>query len=1196
MGEYTLEVTTGGMLHAGTADNLYVTLIGTERQSEFTELINFGLAGQTGKVGSYSVTTLFSLGCLLLLKLEKDPFQESQQNTWFCSKIVTRTPEGDEILFPCHRWLSRGEFVLLRGGRATKAFEDLHPRLVEERKKELVQQKLTYKWGEYANGMSYILNIKDPKAVPREISFSFSKGFQLKYASEARTAELTQRGLTNSTEQWESFEAMKGFSWFEKSPITQYVSQHWKDDDFFGYQFLNGANPFVIQRCSKLPSNFPVAEEMVKPFLASESSLTEEMKKGNIFISDYKIMEGLRTRVIDGEQTALTAALCLLYLNPEKKLLPIAIQLGQQPSEKNPIFLPSDSDSDWLLAKIYLKHADSLHAVWISHLQNTHLLGEVFAMSTIRNLPMIHPLHTSHNKLFVFQLSLEADASIELLRRRLSQTTYTSLCLPEDIAARGLESIPNFYYRDDALRLWSIINSFVKKMVAYYYPSDSEVSEDLELQEWINDIFYYGFLGNVDSGIPSSFQTVEELIKFVTMVIFTSSVQHAAVNNPQVPLGTYPMQRFDEPAVLQMIKDFQAELSSLSTGSVINPQPFLQTGVYTVKTSSSLGKLLLVKVEKEPYFLLPENVWYCSKIMVTTPEGDVLLFPCYRWISRGELVELRGGRAMKVFEEDHPVLIDHREKELIFQKSLYQWEITRSRLPQMSTFKDISELPAEIRFSMSKSMELLFTKATTVAELMFKGLAGSTKNWESIEDIKKILWYKKTAMSEYVTEHWKEDDFYGSQFLNGINPNMIKRCSELPPNFPVKEEMVKPFLEKGSSLQREMEKGNIFLCDFKRLDGLVAKVYDGEPLPVTSGFCLFYVNPEKKLMPIAIQLSQQPSEQNPIFLPSDSETDWLLAKLFIKNADFMLHQSVYHFLGTHCLAEVYTVATLRSLPVIHPLYKLLIPHVHYTLHINTKARKSIFGPEGILNKSSLGLDGMTELMRRSFSEMTYSSLCLPDNITARGLESVPNFYYRDDGLKLWSIINSFVRAVVKYYYPSDSDVCKDTELQEWINEIFTHGFLGNKALGLPTCFKTAEEVIKFITMVIFTVTAQHAAVNNGQFDYHSWIPNGSLLLRKPPPTTKGQSSMKTILETFPDVGQTVSFVAMSWILSANYSDVILLGQYPEEQFDEPAPKQMMKKFQAKLSHLSEAIKARNSQLEVPYKYLDPTLIENSITI
>uniref|UniRef100_A0A672HGN2 Hydroperoxide isomerase ALOXE3-like n=1 Tax=Salarias fasciatus TaxID=181472 RepID=A0A672HGN2_SALFA len=490
------------------------------------------------------------------------------------------------------------------------------------------------------------------------------------------------------------------------------------------------------------------------------------------------------------------------------------------------------------------------------------------------------------------------------------------------------------------------------------------------------------------------------------------------------------------------------------------------TRTYTIKTTTSLGKLLLLKVEKDPFFILSEDEWYCSKIVVTTPEGEAILFPCYRWISRGELVELRGGKAMKVFEDDCPLLIDHRKKELTSKKRLYHQNV----------------------------------------------------------------------------------------------------------------------------------KGNIFICDQKIMDKIPTREYDGKPLQAAAGLCLFYMNPENKLMPIAIQLHQQPSEQNPIFLPSDSETDWLLAKIFVKSADAMEYQAIYHLMGTHFLAEVFAVAALRSFPVIHPLYKFLIPHFRYTLHINTLSRTILFGHKGALNTSTLGYEGMTELIRRGLSEMTYSSLCLPENITARGLESVPNFYYRDDGLKLWNIINSFVRKVVEHFYPSDNDVVKDTELQDWISEIFTHGFLANKLAGFPTTFDAVEEVVKFITMLIFTVTAQHAALNNGQFDFLSWMPNGSLLTRRPPPTTKGQSSVETILETFPNIGETVKFAAQAVVLSEKYSDMVLLGAYTEEWFQEPALKQMIKEFQADLSNLTDIITVRNSELELPYTYLSPTEIENSVTI
>lgn len=58
---------------------------------------------------------------------------------------------------------------------------------------------------------------------------------------------------------------------------------------------------------------------------------------------------------------------------------------------------------------------------------------------------------------------------------------------------------------------------------------------------------------------------------------------------------------------------------------------------------------------------------------------------------------------------------------------------------------------------------------------------------------------------EYTAEHWREDDFYGSQFLNGTNPMVIRRCQQLPPNFPVTNKMVQAFLDEGQSLQTALE-------------------------------------------------------------------------------------------------------------------------------------------------------------------------------------------------------------------------------------------------------------------------------------------------------------------------------------------------------------------------------------------------------
>uniref|UniRef100_A0A3Q2YFL5 Hydroperoxide isomerase ALOXE3-like n=1 Tax=Hippocampus comes TaxID=109280 RepID=A0A3Q2YFL5_HIPCM len=537
MAEYPLTVTTGDVLHAGAFDNVYVTLVGAQGRSNRTQLIGVGPGNETEKVGTFSVTSAFTLGFLLLLQVEKDPFHESEAKPWFCSTIAVRTPEDDDVFFPCYKWLSRGDLVLLRGGR----------------------------------GMAFVLNIKEPNSLPAEDRFSFSKAKHSAYR----------------------------------------VSQLWKNDDFFAYQFLNGVNPYMIRRCSKLPPNFPVTDEMVKPFLAKGTTLTKEMEVANQPIS--------RGMTYDPQ-----VAFILL-----SKLRPLAIQLGQQPSQDNPIFLPSDSEADWLLAKLHVRHVDTLHGLLVSHLHNTHLVAEVFAMATLRNLPMIHPLHKlliPHHRSTLFvntvarallygpgrffdNSSISAEGQVPLMRRALVQLSYASLCAPDDIAARGLESVLNFYYRDDALRMWNVIHSFVTAVVAYYYPLDSEVSADSELQQWVDEIFNYGFLGNAASGFPSSLQNVEELIKYVTMLIFTVSARHASLNSGQmdyltwipngplllhlapptakgnttmedilttlpdksfgslVSLGHYP-QRFSEPAVLRMIEDFQAELSTISDAIV----------------------------------------------------------------------------------------------------------------------------------------------------------------------------------------------------------------------------------------------------------------------------------------------------------------------------------------------------------------------------------------------------------------------------------------------------------------------------------------------------------------------------------------------------------------------------------------------------------------------------------------------------
>ncbi|KAG2468426.1 FCGBP protein, partial [Polypterus senegalus] len=187
----------------------------------------------------------------------------------------------------------------------------------------------------------------------------------------------------------------------------------------------------------------------------------------------------------------------------------------------------------------------------------------------------------------------------------------------------------------------------------------------------------------------------------------------------------------------------------------------------------------------------------------------------------------------------------------------------------------------------------------------------------------------------------------------------------------------------------------------------------------------------------------------------------------------------------------------------------------------------------------------------------------------------------------------FVEKLLQFFYPSDLAVQNDIELQSWIKEIFTEGFLGQESKGFPQSFKTTAEVVKFVTMVIFTCSAQHAAVNFSQLDYNIWMPNCPATMGKPPPKVKGALQLEDILSYLPDVNATCSVLITLSLLSSPSKDFIPLGGYHEGIFSEETAQKLILEFQAELAHIVSEIKQRTTKLELPYDYLRPDLIENN---
>ncbi|XP_013927287.1 PREDICTED: arachidonate 5-lipoxygenase, partial [Thamnophis sirtalis] len=432
------------------------------------------------------------------------------------------------------------------------------------------------------------------------------------------------------------------------------------------------------------------------------------------------------------------------------------------------------------------------------------------------------------------------------------------------------------------------------------------------------------------------------------------------------------------------------------------------TDTYEVTVTEDLGEIQLIKIEKRKYWF-PDD-WYLKYIAVKTPVGDYLEFPCYRWITDEKEVVLRDGRA-KLFEDEKTQILKlQRRKELEERQKLYKWTEWQPGFPLSIDAKSHKELPRNIQFDSEKGVDFILNYTKAIENLCINRFMHMFQSsWSDFADFEKIFVKISNTISEYVMQHWQEDFMFGYQFLNGCNPVLIKKCIELPKKFPVTTEMVEYSLERNLTLEQEIKQGNIFIVDYEQLEDI--DVNKTDPCTVqylAAPICLLYKNLENKILPIAIQINQAPEPCNPIFLPSDAKYDWLLAKIWVRSSDFHIHQTVTHLLRTHLVSEVFAVAMFRQLPAVHPLFKLLIPHVRFTIAINTKAREQLICEYGLFDKANAtGGGGHVQMVQRAMEHLTYSSLCFPEEIKSRHMEShedIPYYYYRDDGVKVWDAI------------------------------------------------------------------------------------------------------------------------------------------------------------------------------------------------
>jgi arachidonate 15-lipoxygenase len=375
----------------------------------------------------------------------------------------------------------------------------------------------------------------------------------------------------------------------------------YQTDEVFAQMRVAGPNPVVIRRAGQ-------ADLAGLALGTHAADLQAALGRGGLYVADYSVLRALEPGTIPAQKYVFTPrAWFEVPATGARSLRPVAVQ----PSAGAALVFPGDG-TPWEISKTIVNMADGNYHELITHLGLTHLLTEPFVITTYRQLDPRHPLYALLVPHFAGTLLINYAAQTQLLgnggavdklltgtiessrevsAQAVKAVRYNQTFLPLVLVERGVdrvEDLPDYPYRDDALALWHAIHGWVTAYLQIYYPTPDDVIGDYELQAWVIELAspQGGSIQDIGDrqvdGEPR-IATTEYLARLLTQVIFTASVQHAAVNFPQRTVMSYT------PAMpLAAYAAFPAPTGAPAT-QLLDLMPPLQMGLLQQVVGTALG-------------------------------------------------------------------------------------------------------------------------------------------------------------------------------------------------------------------------------------------------------------------------------------------------------------------------------------------------------------------------------------------------------------------------------------------------------------------------------------------------------------------------------------------------------------------------------------------------------------------------------
>ena len=449
---------------------------------------------------------------------------------------------------------------------------------------------------------------------------------------------------------------------------------------------------------------------------------------------------------------------------------------------------------------------------------------------------------------------------------------------------------------------------------------------------------------------------------------------------------------------------------------------------------------------------------------------------------------------------------------------------------------------------------------------------------------------------KHLVEKWKDDTELCRQLLTGVNPMDITQCTK---ETKIPHEL-RELKGQGKSVNELIEERRLFILDYDLLVDIPLYRDMVFYAPVALVYRELLDNGRSRLNIMGIMLTRD-EQRNEVYTPnSDTPNKWLLAKLHLTCADNQYHQFIHHLGMTHLGMESFAVASHNNFPKEHIIGDLLRPHFHDTIGLNYLARRTLVSPVIPFTDRTFspGTAGALKLFLSAWKNYDFEKYSFPNQLLERGFDeegtdNVEDYYYRDDGFKIWNALTGYVQGVVDATYPDDAAVLKDAPVQSWAEECAD---VKRAAVpGFPARIESKEKLVSTLTNIIFNCSAQHSAVNFSQYEYVGYVPNRPDSLFKPMPKTPGDIEASYIDDALPNMVIGQFQVLFAYLLTTPSENPLTTLDVMKDRL----PK-VHSEFHRALKTISEEIIARNTALlekgEAPYPYLMPDRVASSIDI